>query len=106
MVVIYIFLSHFFCGAWFHLAQAKLAGLAQPFILPVSQTKILPADGQCKVCISFIGSINNYLLGPRQELGCDKNNILTEVQELTPLYVYRFGRSPFALLKLFSKLIF
>lgn len=60
-VMIYICLSHFFTGACFHLAQAELAGLAQSFILPVTQIKALSANGQYEVCTQFTASINNEL---------------------------------------------
>lgn len=64
MVLIYIFVSRFFLGTWFRLAQAGLAGPGQPFTLPVSQTKALSAGGRCEVCVEFTGSFSHYYRAP------------------------------------------
>lgn len=53
-----------------------------------------------------MGFTSNYLLGPCHEPGCNKDDILTEVQGLTPFCVYFLGRSPFVFFQLISKLIF
>lgn len=64
MVLIYVFVSHFFLGTWFQLAQAELAGLGQPFTLPVNQTKVLSAGCRCEVCVEFTGSFSRYYRAP------------------------------------------